>query len=79
MESIKQEQSKYKQTRKRVTNFYNNRDMSDKEIIESLYDEIEQYKLVKIQPKEVTLNDPNADANLTIELKKGSNVTISDI
>ena len=44
-----------------------------------LNDEIEQYKLVKIQPKEVTLNDPNADANLTIELKKGSNVTISDI
>lgn len=44
-----------------------------------LNDEIEQYKLVKIQPKEVTLNDPNADANMTIELKKGSNVTISDI
>ena len=44
-----------------------------------LNDEIEEYKLVKIQPKEVTLNDPNADANLTIELKKGSNVTISDI
>ena len=44
-----------------------------------LNDEIEQYKLVKIQPKEVTLNDPNADTNITIELKKGSNVTISDI
>lgn len=44
-----------------------------------LNDEIEQYKLIKIQPKEVTLNDPNSDENTTIELKKGSNVTISDI
>ena len=35
-----------------------------------LNDEIAQYKLVKIQPKEVTLNDPNADTNITIELKR---------
>lgn len=34
----------YEYTRKRVTRFYNNRDMSDKEIIEALSIEIEQYR-----------------------------------
>lgn len=41
---FKQEQSKYEQTRRRVTNYYNNRNMSDKEMIESLADEIEEYR-----------------------------------
>ena len=35
---------KYEQTRKRITQFYNNKSMSDKEIIEYLVDEIEQYR-----------------------------------
>lgn len=34
----------YEYTRKRVTRFYNNNDMSDKEIIEALSKEIEQYR-----------------------------------
>jgi len=34
----------YKYTRNRVTRFYNNKDMSDKEIIEALSKEIEQYR-----------------------------------
>ena len=34
----------YEYTRKRVTRFYNNKDMSDKEIIEALSIEIEQYR-----------------------------------
>lgn len=34
----------YEYTRKRVTAFYNNRNMSDKEIIEALSIEIEQYR-----------------------------------
>lgn len=44
MESTKQEQSKYEQTRIRVIRHYNNRNMSDKEIIELLADEIEEYR-----------------------------------
>lgn len=35
---------KYKQTKRRVTNCCNNRDISDKEIIEYLAEEIEQYR-----------------------------------
>ena len=34
----------YEYTRKRVTRFYNNNNMSDKEIIEVLSKEIEQYR-----------------------------------
>lgn len=34
----------YEYTRKRVTRFYNNNNMSDKEIIEALSKEIEQYR-----------------------------------
>ena len=34
----------YEYTRKRVTSFYNNKNMSDKEIIEALAMEIEQYR-----------------------------------
>ena len=34
----------YQYTRKRVTRFYNNKNMSDKEIIEALSKEIEQYR-----------------------------------
>ena len=34
----------YEYTRKRVSRFYNNRNMSDKEIIEVLLIEIEQYR-----------------------------------
>lgn len=34
----------YEYTRKRVTTFYNNKNMSDKEIIEALSKEIEQYR-----------------------------------
>lgn len=34
----------YEYTRKRVTRFYDNRSMSDKEIIEALSIEIEQYR-----------------------------------
>ena len=34
----------YQYTRNRVTRFYNNKDMSDKEIIEALSKEIEQYR-----------------------------------
>ena len=41
---LRQEVSKYEQTRKRVTRFYNNRCMSDSEIIECLAEEIEQYR-----------------------------------
>lgn len=73
MESIKQEQSKYKQTRKRVTNFYNNRDMSDKEIIESLYDEIEQYRyrirkqeqyIKRLQDKQIKSKEVYSERNI---------------
>lgn len=35
---------RYEETRKRVTRFCGNRNMSDKEIIEFLSDEIEQYR-----------------------------------
>ena len=41
---LKKEQSKYEQIRRRVTNHYNNKNMSDKEIIESLAEEIKQYR-----------------------------------
>jgi len=41
---LKQEQSKYEQTRIRVTRHHNNRNMSDKEIIELLADEVEEYR-----------------------------------
>lgn len=41
---LRQEVSKYKQTRERVARFYNNRCMSDSEIIEHLAEEIEQYR-----------------------------------
>lgn len=34
----------YEYTRKRVARFYNNNNMSDKEIIEALSKEIEQYR-----------------------------------
>lgn len=36
--------NKYEQTRERVSNFYNNRNMSDREIIEYLAEEIKQYR-----------------------------------
>lgn len=42
-----------------------------------LNEDIEQYKLVKIESRQVILNDPNTDTNVTIELKRGNNVTIS--
>ena len=48
---FKEEQSKYEQARIRVTRHYNNRNMSDKEIIELLAEEIEQYR-EKIQKQE---------------------------
>lgn len=41
---LKQEQSKYEQTRIRVARHHNNRNMSDKEIIELLADEVEEYR-----------------------------------
>lgn len=43
--------NRYEQTRIRVTRHYNNRNMSDKEIIETLADEIEQYR-ERIQKQE---------------------------
>lgn len=49
---IKEEtKNKYEQTRKRITKFYNKYDMSDKEIIEYLIKEIEQYR-ERIQKQE---------------------------
>lgn len=36
--------NKYNETRRRVTDFKHDKAMSDKEIIEFLYDEIEQYR-----------------------------------
>lgn len=48
---LKEEQGKYKQTRLRVIRHYNNRNMSDKEIIELLAEEIEQYR-ERIQQQE---------------------------
>ena len=48
---LKEKQSKYEQTRRRVTNYHNNRNISDKEIIESLANEIEQYR-ERIQKQE---------------------------
>lgn len=54
--------SKYEQTRRRVTRFNNNFSMSDKEIIEYLAEEIEQYRNriecqnKTIQSKEITLD-----------------------
>ena len=41
---LKEEQGKYEQTRLRVIRHYNNRNMSDKEIIELLAEEIEEYR-----------------------------------
>lgn len=41
---LRQKTSKYEQTKIRVTRHYNNRNMSDKEIIELLADEIEEYR-----------------------------------
>ena len=48
---LKEKQSKYEQTRRRVANYHNNRNISDKEIIESLANEIEQYR-ERIQKQE---------------------------
>lgn len=48
---LKEEQGKYEQTRLRVIRHYNNRNMSDKEIIELLAEEIEQYR-ERIQQQE---------------------------
>lgn len=42
-----------------------------------LDEDIEQYKLIKIESRQAILNDPNTDTNVTIELKRGNNVTIS--
>lgn len=41
---LRKRQNKYKETRKRVTRFKSNYNMSDKEIIEYLAEEIEQYR-----------------------------------
>lgn len=53
---------RYEETRKRVTKFCNNRNMSDKEIIEFLYDEIEQYRERIRQHQE--LKDINTERNV---------------
>jgi hypothetical protein len=41
---LKQMPETYEQTRERVTKFKNNRNMSDRELIESLNEEIHQYR-----------------------------------
>ena len=40
----KKEQNKYEQTRKRATDYYNCKNISDKEIIEFLAEEIDEYR-----------------------------------
>jgi hypothetical protein len=68
--NIKIEQNRYKETRRRITKFRNVFDMSDREIIEYLAEEIEQYRdrikeqnriidelsKITIQSEEVTLD-----------------------
>ena len=68
--NIKIEQNRYKETRRRITRFRNVFDMSDREIIEYLAEEIEQYRdrikeqnriidelsKITIQSEEVTLD-----------------------
>jgi hypothetical protein len=68
--NIKIEQNRYKKTRRRITKFRNEFDMCDREIIEYLAEEIEQYRdrikeqnriidelsKITIQSEEVTLD-----------------------
>lgn len=42
--ACEQEIDRYKRTRARISRFYNSKDISDKEIIELLAEEIEQYR-----------------------------------
>ena len=42
--NIEIKQSRYEETRRRITRFKNQFDISDREIIESLAEEIEQYR-----------------------------------
>lgn len=41
---LRERQSRYKKARKRIENFYHNKSISDKEIIECLEEEIEKYR-----------------------------------
>lgn len=41
---LRKRQDRYEKTRRRVASFYNNKNISDREIIEHLTKEIEQYR-----------------------------------
>ena len=58
-----EEKNRYDETRKRVTRFYNNYSMSDREIIEKLAEEIEQYRS-RISKQEECIKELN---NKTIQ------------